>query len=401
MIMHRAVRVLVVTFLAAGCSIVPTGSDSAPTTPAPTPTEEPTTTTTRPTTTTSAAPDPVEVALDAMTLNEKVGQMLMPVVAGTRVDEVSPSNVRLGRVETPAGLVKEFHLGGIIYLGNNIVDAAQVAAFSADLQAVEPGAPGLFISVDQEGGRVQRITDGVTRIPSARSLNGDVGLAREIATRSAVELRTQGINLVFAPVADLVDGDGGVINDRSYGSDPEQVAEMVRATIDGLQRGGVAATAKHWPGHGATTVDSHQSLPVLELTPEVWAARERVPFAAAVDAGVDMIMVGHLSIPSLDPLDRAATLSPVLTDDLLRRDLGFEGVIISDALDMGALQDQDRGEVGVLAVEAGIDILLGLPDLVAVRDALVEAVQTGRISQERLDDSVRRILTLKLRLGLL
>ncbi len=360
-----------------------------------------TTTTTMATTTTTAAPDPVAIIVANLSLDEKIGQLLMPVVEGASGAEAHPGNVRLGGVETPIELVDTFHLGGVLYLGPNIVDSAQLASFSNELQVASSPTVGMLIAVDQEGGRVQRVVDGVTSIPAARTLAGDPEQAKTLATQTAVELRAQGINVVFAPVADLVDGDAGVIGNRSYGADPEATATMVVAVIDGLQRGGVAASAKHWPGHGATTVDSHESLPVLDISPELWRSRERVPFAAAADAGVDMIMVGHLSLPQLDPSGVSATQSRVLVEQLLREDLGFEGVIVSDALDMGALSGEDRGEVAIQSIEAGIDLLLAPPDLVAAQTALRDAASTGRLTTERLDESVSRILTLKLRLGLI
>ncbi len=361
----------------------------------------PTTTTTIVTTTTTAAPDPVAIIVAGLTLDEKIGQLLMPVVEGTSGAEAHPGNVRLGGIETAAGLVDAFRLGGVLYLGSNIVDAGQLSTFSAELQAASSPTVGMLIAVDQEGGRVQRVVDGVTSVPPARSLAGDPEQATSLATQTAVELRAQGINVVFAPVADLVDGNAGVIGNRSYGADPEATATMVVAVIKGLQRGGVAASAKHWPGHGATTVDSHKSLPVLDISDELWRSRERVPFVAAANAGVDMIMVGHLSLPQLDPSGVPATQSRVLVEQLLREDLGYEGVIVSDALDMGALSGEGRGEIAIQSLEAGIDLLLAPPDLIAAQTALLDAVASGRLTVERLDASVSRVLTLKLRLGLI
>ncbi|MEZ5343895.1 MAG: glycoside hydrolase family 3 N-terminal domain-containing protein, partial [Acidimicrobiales bacterium] len=235
----------------------------------------------------------------------------------------------------------------------------------------------------------------------ARSLAGDAERAEALGLASALELRAQGINVVFAPVADITGGDAGVIGNRSYSDDPTVVANMVVATINGLQRGGVAATVKHWPGHGDTTVDSHSSLPVIDVSPDIWSGRERVPFAAAVEAGVEMVMVGHLAMPQLDPSGVSATQSPLLVDGLLRSGLGYDGVIVSDALDMGALDGEDRGEVAVESIEAGIDLLLAPPDIIIVQSSILAALESGRLTDERLDESVRRILTLKLRLGLL
>ena len=356
--------------------------------------------------TTAATVDPIEQILAEMTLDQKIGQLLMPLVAGTAANDVSPAeieaNLRLGGAGSPAALIREYQLGGVIYLGHNIVDADQVTNLSSGLQEAASNAdmPGLLIAIDQEGGRVTRITDGVTPIPSARSLSGDEMAIRASSYVSGRELQDQGFNVVFAPVADLASGSAGVIGDRSYSPDPAVAATMVTAAVRGFRLSGIASVAKHWPGHGATIVDSHQSLPTVDVSYETWTQRERVPFVAAIEEGVDMVMVGHLSMPGLDPSGDAASVSPVLVDQLLRTELGFEGVIVTDALDMGAVNAIERGELAVRSIEAGIDILLAPPDLVAVRTALRAALASGRITPERLDASVRRILRLKERLNL-
>ncbi len=382
-------------------------AQAASATTAQTTTTEPTTT--QPPPTTVPQPTPVELAVQAMSVDQKIGQLLMPLVAGISATEVTPAeaaaNTKLAGVETPAAILAEFHVGGFIYLGHNIVDAGQVTALSSGLQeiATTNGLPGLLISIDQEGGRVTRITDGVTPIPSARSLAGDWSAVWQSTYTSGRELRAQGFNLVFAPVADLADGSAGVIGDRSYSSDPAIAADMVSAAVQGFRLSGVASVVKHWPGHGATIVDSHQALPTVDVDYETWTQRERVPFAAAIEQEVDMVMVGHLALPGLDPAQdgqRPASVSPVLIETLLRQELGFEGVVVTDALDMGAVRSIERGELAVQAIEAGVDILLAPPDLVAVRQSLRAAVASGRITPERLNQSVTRILTLKKRLGL-
>lgn len=368
-----------------------------------------TSTTTVPTTTpptTEPLPDPLLADIAQMTVEEKVGQLLMPLVAGTSASQVTEAeataNLRLGGKATPADLIAHYHLGGIIYLGHNIVDAQQTTALSAGLQeqAAVNDLPPLFISIDQEGGRVHRITDGVTPVPSARELSGDEMAIRASSYVSGRELREQGFNVVFAPVADLSGGTAGVIADRSYSADPQVAAAMVTASVRGFRLSGIASTVKHWPGHGATIVDSHQSLPTVDVDLALWTQRERVPFAAAIDEGVDMVMVGHLALPGLDPSGAPASVSSMLVDQLLRDDLGFDGVVVTDALDMGAVSSFERGELAVQSIEAGVDILLAPPDLVAVSSALVEAVESGRLPMERLDESVYRVLRLKRHLRL-
>jgi beta-N-acetylhexosaminidase len=212
----------------------------------------------------------------------------------------------------------------------------------------------------------------------------------------------QGVNVVLAPVADLnTAGTDGAIGNRSYGEDPQVVADMVRAAVGGLQDAGVAAAVKHWPGHGATEVDSHLSLPVLDITRTAWEERERVPFQAAIDEGVDIVLVGHLALPELDPAGDPATVSPVLIEELLRQQLGFDGVVMTDALNMGAVADIERGDLVVEAVAAGADILLVPPDLAVAYNAVIQAVESGRLPEERIDQAARRVLVLKNHLGLL
>lgn len=358
---------------------------------------------------TTTAPGPVEVALARLTIEQKVGQLVMAAVWGTDANTVAPRdlapNQGIGRVNTPAEMVAAQGLGGVVLLRRNVVDGSQVANLSAGLQAAAaPSGIGLLIAVDQEGGRVTRIRNGATTFPSARELAGDAGAVRAAAAVTAAEMRSFGINVVLAPVADLTDSHEGIIGDRAYGADPRLVSEMVVAAIDGLQAGdgtnpGAAAAVKHWPGHGATDIDSHQSLPVIGVDEPTWRERERVPFAAAVAAGVDIVLVGHLALPAIDPTGEPATVSTLLLDGQLRQQLGFQGVVMTDALDMGAVGGYERGELAVRAVLAGADLLLAPPDVQLTREALVNAVASGRISLERIDASVERILRLKQRLG--
>ncbi len=358
----------------------------------------------------TTVPDAVDLVLGRLTLEQKVGQLIVAAVWGTDAVAIGPThlapNQAIGRANTPAEIVAVQGIGGVLYLRRNVDNGAQVAAFSAGLQAAaDPSGIGLLIAVDQEGGRVNRVSEGATRFQSARELAGDALAVRSSAAVTAAEMRAMGVNVVLAPVADVTDSHDGIIGDRSYGGDPNLVAEMVAASIDGLRAGdgtnpGVAAAVKHWPGHGATEVDSHKGLPVIAVDEPTWRARERVPFAAAVAAGVDVVLVGHLALPGIDPSGEPATVSPVLIDGYLRGDLGFQGVIMTDALDMGAVAAYDRGELVVRAIAAGADILLAPPDVQLAREALINAVTAGRLTIERIDASVERILRLKLHLGI-
>ncbi len=383
---------------------------SPPTAVGPATTQSPTTQS--PTTEATTAPpttvDPIDELLATLTLDQRVGQLLMPTMAGSSATNVSPdeaaANQRIAGTNTIAEAIETFSLGGVLYLGGNVLDQQQLTAMSSDLEiASQRSTPGIgvLIAVDQEGGRVNRVSDGVEVFPPARELSGNADAVRAAATATAVGLRAQGINVVLAPVADLAAGDEGVIGNRSYGDDPANTAEMVVASVLGLQEAGVAAGVKHWPGHGATTLDSHEVLPRIDVDEATWRLRERVPFAAAVTNDVAIVMVGHLALPGIDPSGQPATVSPLLVDQLLRADLGFDGVVITDALDMGAVEDQDPAELIVQSVEAGVDILLAPPDVAVAHAALMNAVITGRLSEARLDASVRRVLRLKQRLGLI
>lgn len=359
---------------------------------------------------TTAPPAPVpgraEGILAGLSLEEKVGQLLMPVLAGRDSAQVSTEDQNTNRTATgrsvPAEIVANYHLGGVIYLAKNIGTADQVDLLSAGLQqaARADSGVGLLVAVDQEGGRVNRITDGVTVFPSAEVLSGDAAAVREAGYLTGRQVADLGINVVLAPVADITRPDmASFISNRSYGADPQVVSKMVTASVDGLQDSGVAAAVKHWPGHGGTDVDSHLELPVLDISRQAWDERERIPFQAAIEHGVSIVLVGHLAIPSLDPSGSPATVSSPMIDGLLRTELGFDGVVMTDALNMGAVEGIDPGRLVVQAVQAGVDILLVPPDLGIAYGALKAAVERGEISPERLDQSVLRILRLKERLG--
>ncbi|WP_017533524.1 glycoside hydrolase family 3 protein [Nocardiopsis alba] len=334
--------------------------------------------------------------LAEMDLDDKIGQLLVLSAQGTTAEE-------------NASLIETHRPGGLIYFDANLDDAEQIARMSAGVQEIATeqgqGVP-LFLGIDQEQGRVVRMPVG-TLFPDAMAVGatGDTELAALRAATTANELTAVGINLNYAPDADVnTDPNNPVIGIRSFGSDPDAVAEMVLAEADAYAENGVVPVAKHFPGHGDTDVDSHSGLPVIDLPRDRWEAEHLPPFRAAVEAGIDSIMTAHVLMPGLesDEDPDPATLSPTLIDGILRDELGYDGVVTTDALNMdGVRQRHSDGEVAVRVIEAGVDQLLMPPNPEEAVAAIHEAVESGRIDEERIDRSVLRVLTLKEKRGIL
>ncbi|MFC7625697.1 glycoside hydrolase family 3 protein [Microlunatus sp. GCM10028923] len=354
--------------------------------------------------------DWVDEQLGRLTLEQQVGQLLVPYVTGASVDTAAPENRERFGVDTPAEVIRSLQPGGVIYFAwsHNVDHPERTAALSAGLQQASlddhgPGL-GLMIATDQENGIVVRLREPVTQFPGAMALGatGDPELSRASYRVTGRELRAVGINADYAPDGDVnINPANPVIGVRSFGSDPARVADHVVASIRGLQDdAGISASVKHFPGHGDTAVDSHHDLPVITHDHETWRRVDAPPFRAAIAAGVDLIMSAHLSCPVFDPSGDPATLSRPVITGLIREELGFGGVITTDALDMQGVRTRyPDGEIAVRAIEAGIDQLLDPPQPVVARDALVQAVREGRLSEQRIAESVRRILALKLRRG--
>ncbi|MCP1309568.1 beta-N-acetylhexosaminidase [Paenibacillus tyrfis] len=330
--------------------------------------------------------------LAGMTLEEKVGQLIQAGFHSLEPDEHILE------------LIERRRIGGVILFARNVQDPAQVAALTGKLQeaAQRAGTAPLWISIDQEGGMVARITEGVALMPGAMAIaaGGSVEAAYEAALVAGRELRALGVNMNFAPDLDINNNPANpVIGVRSFGEAPEAVAEYGAAAIRGFQDAGVSATAKHFPGHGDTATDSHLDLPTIPHSRERIEAVELVPFRRAVAAGVDAVMSSHIVFPAFEPERLPATLSRRVLTGLLREELGFAGVIVTDCMEMQAIAAHyGTVQAAVMAVEAGADIVLishsrELQE--GALDALLEAVRSGRISEERLDASVRRLLALK------
>jgi beta-N-acetylhexosaminidase len=349
----------------------------------------------------SATPSPgnLEAAVAAMTDEDKIGQLLVAVVYGRRADSSSKENQARYGVDTPAEVVEKYRPGGVILFNwaGNVSNAKQVAALTTGLRKAS-GTP-LMIGVDQENGIVSRLSPLITELPGALAIGstGDPRNARDSARVTGEELKALGISVDFAPVADVnINPHNPVIGPRAYGSDPQKVAAMVGAAVDGFHAAGVATVAKHFPGHGDTSVDSHTGLPVIKHSMAQWEKLDAPPFREAIKQGVDAIMTAHVVMPKLDPSGDPATLSHKILTGLLRDKLGFDGVVTTDALDMaGVRKKYGDAEVAVRSILAGADVLLMPPDYPAAYKALLKAVETGRITEQRLDESVLRILRLK------
>ncbi|MFC0862794.1 beta-N-acetylhexosaminidase [Sphaerimonospora cavernae] len=347
-----------------------------------------------------AASKSAREALAAMSLEDKVGQLFFAVVYGSHAGSSSKENRARYGVATPAEVVAKYRPGGVILFpwAGNVSDARQVAALTTGLRRASRKTP-LVIGVDQENGTVSRLGSVITKLPGAGAIGatGDPVNARDAARVTGKELRALGILLDFAPVADVnVDPGNPVIGPRAYGSDPRKVAVMVGAAVDGFHAAGVASVAKHFPGHGDTAVDSHTGLPVIKHSKAQWRRLDAPPFREAIEHGVDAIMTAHVVMPELDPSGDPATLSRPILTGLLRGELGFDGVITTDALGMAGVREKyGDAEVAVRAILAGADVLLMPPDLPKAYHAVLRAVESGRISEKRLDESVLRILRLK------
>ena len=305
--------------------------------------------------------------------------------------------------EAPADLVRE--AAGVILFARNIVTAQQTADLIAGLRAAAvPDAPPPLIAVDEEGGTVSRLAAIGTTIPSAMALGA---AADDVVTRGAYEvigeeLAALGIGLDFAPVADVNDNPRNpVIGVRSFGDDPAAVARQVRAAVAGLHAAGAGATAKHFPGHGAASVDSHGALPVIANDAQRLREIDLVPFAAAVDAGVDAIMTAHVALPSIDPSGLPATLSRPIITGVLREEMHFDGIVVTDCMQMGAVADIGP-EAAVMAVAAGADLVCYSSSVEAARAAVAtlrDALACGRLSADRIERSLARVGALRAALG--
>ncbi len=382
-----------------GSTLTPTSV--ANTTTLPTPATSQSTTTTQPT--------PEEMMLGKLTLRDKAAQVLLLTFEGSTL------------LPATRQLLEENPPGGLLLLGRNIESPSQLAALTSALQqtATAGGSEiGLFIAVDQEGGSVQRIHSGAPTVPAARDLgdNSSPVEARRLAGATAAALLALGVNMNLAPVADVVSDATSFLYSRSYGDNPELVADFAGAVTDAFSQSGLISVVKHFPGHGSASGDTHGEAAISQAGKTEFETVHLPPFEAAFAAGAEGVMLSHIVAAAYDP-ERPASLSSLIVNELLREQLGFTGLAVADDLEMaaagirvdGASADalaEDAGSIGDLAVSAlnaGCDLLISTGTLehqMAMIDAIAEAVQVGRLSESRLDEAVLRILAVKSQYGL-
>ncbi|SDP64946.1 beta-N-acetylhexosaminidase [Pedococcus dokdonensis] len=347
-----------------------------------------------------------------MTLEEKVGQLFVQNVYGKDATTPDARNIPLYGVASPAEVVQKYHLGGVIYFAwtDSVQNPPQIAALSNGLQKAsltqdrKVRIP-LQVATDQEQGVVTRIGPPATQFPGSMALGAgrSTADARTAAAITGQELKAMGVNTNFAPDSDVnVNALNPVIGTRSFSSDPSLAASMVGAQVQGYQDDAdISSSAKHFPGHGDTATDSHVAFPIITHTRQEWEQVDAPPFKSAIAHGIDMIMTAHLNFPALDDSGDPATLSKPIMTGLLRGELGYKGVIITDSLAMQGVRDlYGDAEVAVRALDAGVDQLLMTPAMDDAYAAVLGAVRSGRISRADLDAKVRRVLELKVRRGL-
>lgn len=329
----------------------------------------------------------VDQIVESMSQTEKLGQMVMIGIQGTKVDDDS------------LYMLNQYHMGGVILFDRNMENPEQVKQLTSDLQAQSNEKVPLFIGIDEEGGDVVRMAEKLTPPPSQKEIGatGDIEQAKTWAIKTAKSLKDMGINVNFAPVADV-----GSNDKRSYSTDTNTVIDFVRASTKGYQQENIIYSLKHFPGIGKGKVDSHVDSSSIDVAKEVLMTEDIIPFKTIIDENDPndyFILVSHLKYPALDE-EYPASLSSKIMTDLLRNELGYKGIIITDDMEMGAVANHnDFRSIGVKAVKAGADIVLVCHEYEHQQEVylgLLDAVNSGEISQERIDESVKRIIKVKL-----
>lgn len=348
----------------------------------------------------------LEAYIQSMSLEEKVGQLFYVTIGNLESPELERSNQYTELSERGKSTLYQYHPGGVILMGGNIQTDSQVSVLTATLQ--ENSEIPLFIGVDEEGGTVSRLGNAggisMENVGSMREI-GDTGnpvQAYETGEILADGLVSFGFNMDFAPVADvLTNSNNYEIGPRSFGSDASLTAAMVSAEVQGLQAHGVSAVAKHFPGHGGVIGNSHNNLQYVETSIEELRQVEFLPFQAAIQSDTDAILISHLVLTAIEP-EQPSTLSQSIVTGLLRDELGYEGVVITDSFQMGSItENYSQSEAAVLAVQAGCDMVLMPVEYSACYQGVLEAVRNGTISEEQIDEACFRILAAKIKRGIL
>ena len=343
-----------------------------------------------------------EQVFEQMSLNEKIGQLF--IVNPEQIDGYDETVTVYD--DTMKDIIKKYPVGGIIQMTSNVEDPEQITKLNKKLQKISKY--GLFIAVDEEGGSVARIAldydFDVTRYSSMYDIGstGDTEQAKEVGVTIGKYLKSYGFNVDFAPDADVyTNPENTVIGSRAFSSDPQTASDMVSACIDGFHKSNTICAIKHFPGHGDTAEDTHEGGAVVEKNWEELKDCELIPFINSLDK-TDMVMVSHISLPNVTEDGLPASLSRQLVTDMLKGELGYQGIVITDSLSMGAISDSyDPAQAAVKAFEAGADILLMPGNLGEAFDGIKEALSTGLISEDRLNESVMKILTLKEKYGII
>lgn len=338
----------------------------------------------------------VQTLLNSMSLEEKICQLFI-----VRPEDLSDTYPVTQAGEDLDELLNRYPVGGVVFFGDNIVTPEQCGSLIDSFQ--EASRIPLFICVDEEGGIVSRVGSnsamGTTAFPDMAQigLEGDPLAAYRVGHTIGTEIRALGFNLDFAPVADVnTNPDNPIIGNRAFSSDPETAASMVEACVTGFHDAGMISCLKHFPGHGNTNADSHTGYVSIDSTLEELSQVELMPFLKGIEAGAPVVMVGHIACPNITGDELPASLSPVLVNELLRQQLGYQGLIITDAMDMSAITDRyTAGEAAVLALQAGCDLVLIPANLDEAVAAVRQAVEDGLFPVARIDESVLRILELK------
>jgi beta-N-acetylhexosaminidase len=354
----------------------------------------------------SSGPSSEDSAIQKMSIREKVGQMFFvrPEALDTSIhwnEYAELPDYKLEQVnKTMLAVNKDYPIGGMILYAHNIVNETQLKKFIEEIRELK-GTP--LLAIDEEGGRVARIANNENfDVPKYESMaaiaeSDDPEEAYKAAFTIGSYVKKYGFDIDYAPVADVnTNPDNIVIGPRAFSDDPETAAKFVVSYLNGLESAGVIGTLKHFPGHGDVSTDTHYGYASTDKTWDEMLKCEMIPFKAGIKAGAQMIMTAHIAAPNVSGDDLPATLSPVILQDKLRGELGFDGVIVTDAMDMGAITKQfSNTEAAIKSIQAGVDVVLCSREFTQVFDAVVKAVEKGEIKESRIDESVKRILKLK------